>query len=254
MPSKTQKKITCQHVFTLGDRKGKKCGKGCRDGYCKNHKKAKKEYKTKWFQEQQQKKKALLNDDAVNKIYDCKDINKLPSISKLEKRKWLYRNSYLYNMKKLIGYNIKNEINQDQRIEILKIFEKGKCKCVDSYEPTQEEIDKYKDEYLISEIPDFDTKTIKTKFNKVNKNKPNEEIIDEILRNKRCSKCEKYNPAFDCKYCHSKYIEYYPIDKKVNELQIKKLEKKINRILEKNRLNIKIINAVKEMTKKLENN
>jgi hypothetical protein len=41
----------------MGDKKGKKCGKGCRGDYCKDHNKSKKEYEKKRYQKIAEKKK-----------------------------------------------------------------------------------------------------------------------------------------------------------------------------------------------------
>lgn len=246
MNSKSQKSIkkTCQHIFTLGERKGKKCGKGCRDDYCNNHKKSKKEYKAKWFQEQQRKNKEVANDDIISRIYDCKNIDNLPSIYKLDAKIHNCKYHFCYYNKKLIGYKIKNNINQDKQIEELKIRSLGECICTE-YIPTPSEIDKYRNK-LISKI---DNDTDVTIYIKPNKKKSDDKIIEDILRKKRCLVCDKY--AKGCKYCTSEHIEYFPTNLNITETRIEKLEKKIEKIKDKYKINIRMLHAVKEMQIKL---
>lgn len=69
MSSKTSKK-TCQFIVKRGPNKGNKCGRGCRDGFCKDHKPKKiddqRELKKKVYFEQKKEK-------VISKFKELKD-------------------------------------------------------------------------------------------------------------------------------------------------------------------------------------
>lgn len=249
MPSKTQSKTTkstCQHVFTLGKKKGKKCGKGCRDDYCCDHKKSKQEYKSQWFQNKMKKEKEIKHEDAVSKIYNCTDVDKLPSPDKILLKIHKCKHDYIHYCKKLIGHKINTGLKQEKEIEKMKIFICGKCKCVDEYKPTKKEIETERNELVEVFLPGGKTKTVKN-------NKSEEKIIEDIKQCKVCIFCSKYTKD-DCKYCSKQCILYNPTNVKIaiSEVKIKKLEKKINKICEKYSLNHRIYNAINEMNEKIE--
>lgn len=267
MPSKTSKKTKtniCQHVYTLGKLKGKKCGKGCRDGFCNNHKKAKTEYKAKWFQEQQQKRKEETKDNALNKIYNCKSKDELPSIEQLEFKYYAHRNKYIYLTKKVIGYEIQNNNNQDKQIKALRIFQYGKCKCVSDYHPPQNEIDDYRELCEIRDIPNvsdydlhlkdlFGKKYVgpanMSRYTQPNKNLSIDEIINKLESEKKCTACDHFQN--NCKLCLNISIcnqsPYFVAKKKITNLQLEKLKKKRDRFKEKYEISKESIKAAKEM-------
>lgn len=274
MPSKNTKKTqenTCQHVFTLGDRKGTKCGKNCRDGYCYNHKKYKKQYKAKWFQEQQQKKKEETTKDALNEILNCTTIDELPSVEQLRMKKATCRSNYIYLHKKLIGYEIKNHKNQDKQIELIRKFQHGACICTTHYQPSHKEISSYRKTCSVitfAPITDYDLQLKATFGNKykgpANRiDKPDtphfhqpyiDYSIDKIIRNiqdeHKCMQCSGYTDS--CKFCSSKnHIFYFPAKRTLNDEQLEKIRKKIQRIKEKYERYNELLEAAELMEIKL---
>ena len=80
MASKTSTKCKCKYVFIQGPKKGTVCKRNCRNDYCKEHNKKKKEYQKKYYDtnvkksvdlvlyEKEAKIKSINNVDRVKKI------------------------------------------------------------------------------------------------------------------------------------------------------------------------------------------
>lgn len=120
--SKTAKKSTgCQHKFVQGPKKGKKCGKGCRGKYCKDHNKKKQVYMKKYFQEKQMKDKNFELHQKLQKIKEEKDVNNLPDTEKLEEKLRNFKDKQTEIFKTIkgiriaLGYDEKDYINKKNK-------------------------------------------------------------------------------------------------------------------------------------------
>ena len=99
--SKTVVKSKCQHLFVNGKKKGTKCNKNCIGDFCKEHKKAKKEYQNNYREEQRKEEEDYPIREEIKKI------NKEINLDKLEKRQSII--NYEYGTINRIQKDIKTE-------------------------------------------------------------------------------------------------------------------------------------------------
>lgn len=133
--SGSKSKKTCKFVFKRGANKGKKCGRPCVSTYCfahnKNNLKYKKNYNTQACKKNKEKKLT----DKLEKLFNTKDLTKLPNLENLQFKVLHYRDEINRLIKLRLGHmDILKEDNMDIKKEYDKIVnilnEKLKLKFV----------------------------------------------------------------------------------------------------------------------------
>jgi hypothetical protein len=118
---------TCKYVFTQESRKGQKCGKGCRDGFCNNHKPNKLEYGKTYYKQKSDSSK----DQRVLKIEKTENIDELPRLDRIEMSITKKLNEMRLIHSRLEGIWIYLNPNDEEKIREkhnTRIF--GECICI----------------------------------------------------------------------------------------------------------------------------